>query len=162
MEPQQQRLWQESIDQAESPSGDLLPNLPEEGTLGQVFVESKENLPDRKWLYCEILTGSIGARWAYWMGWIDPITNRLGLGPNPKHVVIVDRIFNGDAPHFVGMLASPFAGRKHQGQQVCEWVLVEPKVIPPNPVPVREIRDRERYEKSKIIYDVETGETKEI
>lgn len=160
------REWETSLDQAElSP---LTANLPHSPVAGQVFEEVAIDATARKWVAVRVLGGSNGARWAYWAAWTIPNTEprRFGVGPNPDFVVVVDKLFNGDAAHFVGMTGDPYV-RVGDGRGGCiesiVWVLVEPRMSGPRVVKVRaEERIGERYEKSREIYDVETGETTEI
>lgn len=157
------REWETSLDQAElSP---LTANLPHSPVAGQVFEEVATDATARKWVAVRVLGGSNGARWAYWAAWWVPGVEprRTGVGPNPDYIVVLDRLFNGDAPLFLGMAAEPYV-RVGDGRGGCiesiVWVLVEPRMSGPRVVKVgREERVGERYERSKEVYDVETGES---
>lgn len=141
MDIKEVREWEQAVDAAEmSP---LTVNLPATGALGAEFVDE-----DRKWVRVRIIGGNVGGRWAYWH---VPCT----VAPRVDWSVIADKIFNGDAHHFVGMLAIPFV-RVH-GVVQEGWVLVEPRVQPPAPVYERAAPVGERYEKSREVFDVDTG-----
>ena len=142
------REWESAVDAVEfSP---LTVNLPVNDAMGSVvgteFVDG-----NRKWLRCKVVAGNTGGRWAYWHS--DSV--KAGGG---KYNVIADKIFNGDAHHFVGMLAVPYT--KQVGVDCLMWVLVEPRTFAPAREWVREEPLKSRYEKSKEVYDVNTGETK--
>lgn len=159
MDQQQLRHWENSIDAADS--SPITANLPPDAETGSVFTDAHcSDGVERTWVRVRIITGSVGARWAYWLNWTNPLTGQPGIGPHAEHKVVADRIFNGDANHFVGMLGVPFAG-KMSGVESRAWVLVHPKPEGPRVVHVQEDRlGKERYEKSKEVHDVETGVTK--
>lgn len=157
MDQKELRQWEQSLDVADS--SPITANLPEDTRIGETFVDEKcTDGVVRIWMRVEVVAGNPGARWAYWKGWVDEKTKQAGIGPNPEHKVIADKIFNGDAPYFVGMLGMPYPG-KVQGVDSTAWVLVSPKQQGPTVVHVREEKPKERYEKSKEVHDVETGKT---
>lgn len=156
------RKWEVAVEDADvKPLEDGLPDV-KEHSVGEVFVEG-EGEQKRKWVLVDVVGGSPGARWAYWCAWVRVEGRRriTGIGPNPQHKVIADKLFNGDAPHFVGMLSHIYAG-KFNGVESKMWVLTEPKVQPPRVEYVREEKSKERYERSKEVFDVNTGETKRL
>lgn len=157
MDQKELRQWEQSIDVADS--SPITANLPADTRIGEEFVdESASDGVVRRWLRVEVVAGNPGARWAYWLGWIDEKTKQAGIGPHPDVKVVADKIFNGDATHFLGMLGVPYAG-KVAGVESTAWVLVSPKQQGPVTVHVREEKPKERYEKSKEVHDVETGKT---
>lgn len=143
--------WERALDQAEQ--NPLTANLPKEAPPGMIWVETSPDGIFRKWVRVEIVAGSVGSRWAYWKEW-KAENGQRGIGVHPQHQVIGDRIFNGDVAHFAGMLAMPYAGPFVDKQA---WVLLEPRSKPPANVPERMTTDA-RYERSREVYDVETGE----
>ena len=155
MEYQKVHEWELALDTAEqSPFGDL----PASPSSGQAYSGVGTDGMQRRWVAVQILSGNAGARWAYWAPWFDP-GGRAGQGPNPAFFAIADKIFNGDAPHFIGMLAEPYV----RGKDPMAWVLTDPKPVGPRivyevelPKPAR----HERYERSREVYDVETGESR--
>lgn len=157
MDQKELRQWEQSIDVADS--SPITANLPENTRIGEEFVDDKaSDGVVRRWLRVEVVAGNAGARWAYWLGWIDEKTRQAGIGPHPEWKVVADKIFNGDATHFLGMLGVPYPG-KVAGVESTAWVLVSPKQQGPVTVHVREDKPKERYEKSKEVHDVETGKT---
>lgn len=163
MDYNQVHQWEQSLDAADS--SPITANLPVDAHVGDEFVD--EHASDgvvRRWLRVAIVGGSVGARWAYWAAWQEEDKDtgkmRAGQGSHPEFKVVVDRIFNGDASHFVGMLGVTYAG-KVTGVESTAWVLTSPKQAGPVTVYARdgERRGEVRYEKSKEVHDVETGET---
>lgn len=155
--------WELAVDGSErSP---LTSGLPADPVAGAVFDGDGVDGVRRRWLAVRVVSGKTGGRWVYWAGWKEPgvFPERAGLGPHPLFEGIADSIFNGDAAHFVGMLAVPYV--KMPGEAAVSWVLVDPKPTGPRvvvevegPLPSR----GERYERSNETYDVETGETREV
>jgi len=160
------RQWELAVDTAEqSPISAALPdNVP----VGEFYTAQGSDGIVRKWQRVTILSGNVGARWAYWVPWKmrdpDHGRERPGIGPHPAYHVVVDRIFNGDAAHFVGMLAIPYVGKIPGSVDSTAWVLVEPRAhADQNPVRYSEPDPvKERYEKSKEVYDVETQKSKRL
>lgn len=158
------RQWESAVDSAElSP---ITANLPADTQAGEMFEEDGADGVRRVWRRVVIVGGNVGSRWAYWAPWQqeDEATKRMraGSGPHPEYKVVADKIFNGDAAHFAGMLGVPYQG-KIPGVDSLAWVLVTPRAEGPRVVHVQERdgeRGRERYERSKEVHDVETGETK--
>lgn len=146
------REWEKSVESAEI--NPLTANLPITAAPGQVFREESSDGIWREWLRVEVVAGNAGARWAYWSAWKEK-TDRLGIGPNPESKVIADAIFNGDASHFCGMLATPFPGKIAGGPNLA-WVMTSPRITPPRPGLVYLEETKERYEKSREVYDVQT------
>lgn len=143
MEVTKLREWESAVDQADA--NRLTQNLPEGVPVGFVQAETGPDNIFRKWVYCEVSGGNPGSRWAYW-------SNKAECR------IIVDRIFNGDASHFAGMLAHPYAGTFHTTKV---WVMLEPRAerIPET----REAeRSDQRYERSREIFDVETQSTTKL
>src|SRR5712675_1383948 len=100
--------WSLAVDTAEmSP---ISSRLPQAVNAGDVWDEEGPDGVRRKWLGVRVISGTTGGRWIYWAAWKEPkvYPERNGIGPNPDFLGIADRIFNGDAPHFVGMLAVPY------------------------------------------------------
>lgn len=165
MDQKEIRTWESALDVAElSP---ITTNLPSDASVGAIFEETGSDGVRRLWRRVLIVAGNVGGRWAYWQSWEDKDSatgrTRAGIGPHPSHHVIADKIFNGDASHFVGMLGVPYAGRLGVGNvDSTAWVLVEPKMQGPRVVHVREEKPKERYEKSKEVYDLETGLTERL
>lgn len=153
------RAWENAVDKSEETL--LTANLPkpEDFPAGFTAPDQGSDGVHRKWLRVDIVAGSAGARWAYWQYWNDPKTKQRGIGPHPEHQAIADSLFNGDAPHFIGMLGVPYVGK--YGPKAA-WVLIEPHVTPAPTARIFEEKQAERYEKSREIYDVETGESKKI
>ena len=156
MENQDLRNWESADDLTHSEP--LAANLPTTYPIGGKFVDG-----NRLWQRVRIVTGKAGGKWAYWVG----ATHRAErVQPNDRFEVIVDSIFNGDAFHFVGMLAIPYTGKVLGMKDVEAWVLVEPRIkeVPSMDRPRfyrddRDTLDGKRYEKSKEVYDVETKES---
>lgn len=152
--------WQDAVDKSElSP---LTADLPATAALGDKFVQPNPTGDEisRVWLYVSIVAGNVGGRWAYWAAWKD-VNGIPGIGTHPEFKVVADKIFNGDAAHFVGMLGLPYVG-KVPGVESNAWVLVEPKMEAPKVTHVIEDKSAngaQRYERSKEVYDVSTGES---
>lgn len=162
VDQQSLRTWEQTVDTAETqPLGANLPNL--DGLPpGVEYIEPINDLITRRWRLVTVNYGQTGGRWAYYLAWTED-GKPAQSGPSPAYDVVVDKLFNGDAPHFAGMLADPWAGRpKHDKTVVKMWVLVEPKATPPPTIYEVEEKPKERYEKSREIYDVETGQTTKI
>jgi hypothetical protein len=144
------------LDEAEQKS--MIADLPVDQEPGVTFIETVGEIR-RVWLRVLIIAGSTGGRWAYWASWKDP-QGRSGVGAHPQRLGIADKIFNGDAAHFIGMLGVP-----HQnipGTPIASWVLVEPKAKPPVIRTEFEEKPKIRYEKSKDVYDVNTQTSTEL
>lgn len=157
MDQQEIKQWESALDAAElSP---LTANLPKEPRVGDVFEDPADGVV-RRWVYVKIMAGNVGGRWAYWNAWFDE-AKRKGVGVNPRHEVVADKIFNGDAAHFAGMLAQPYVGRV-QGVESTAWVLVSPRMAGPTVEYARLPHDPVRYERSKEVYDVESGKTTKL
>lgn len=162
MDQQKLRNWEHAVDIADQ--SPITSGLPEAVPVGTFYTHTGVDGVERKWLRVLIISGNVGGRWAYWAHWKNPETNRDGIGPHPKHCVIADKIFNGDVAHFVGMLGIPYVG-KVPNVDSSAWVLVEPKVQGPTTVHVQDHGLRigeQRYERSKEVYDVETGESEQL
>lgn len=165
MDNQTERHWQTNLDASEITL--LTANLPTMPTPGDVCTDVDSTGVVRTWRAVKIVAGSTGARWAYWHAWKDHSTGANGIGAHPQHHVIADKIFNGDAAHFVGMLGVPYVqmpGVYNSGGAggVVAWVLISPKATAPVQEYAQREPVRERYERSKEVYDVETKETKQI
>lgn len=146
MDNQEVRQWETALDDAEITRLD--DGLPTDIPAGTIHAQD-----GRRWLRVRIVRGNTGGRWAYWL--------RMVNGEHEGFDAVVDKIFNGDAAHFIGMLAVPYA--KIPGNaEILAWVLVEPKVIGPRVVRAQEEPVKERYERSKEVYDVETGKTEKL
>jgi len=163
MDYQQLRQWEQSLDAADS--SPITANLPDADNShdGDVYVDDKcTDGIIRTWLRVRIVSGNAGARWVYWLNWTDQATRQPGIGPHPDYKAVADKLFNGDANHFVGMLGVPYAGRAGGVVESSAWVLVSPKqqgeAVAYGRDQVR--RGETRYEKSKEVHDVETGETR--
>lgn len=154
MEYSQIDAWSNAVDQAEQ--FPLMSNLPETASPGFFFEESAPDGTIRRWQRVYIVGGATGGRWAYWKAWT--IEGKPGLGPHPHFHAIADSIFNGDVPHFIGMLGAPYL----KGSPGPAWVLVSPRMNPPHPVNIPEEKSHIRYEKSNEVFDVETQESKDI
>jgi hypothetical protein len=150
--------WQQASDQSDVAS--LTADLPTEYPLGGKYIQEVANEPPRVWQRIDIVSGKVAGRWCYWHPWSTKNPHSglpmPGLGPNPLYQGIADTIFNGDAPHFIGMLGVPYSG-KVPGLSTHAWVLVSPRFLPPPEIKQYEDKPRERYERSKEIYDVDTG-----
>ncbi len=139
MEYEKVNQWEQAVDAAEA--NPLTANLPGEAPPGMEWSELSQDGLTRQWVRVTVVTGRAGGRWAYW-------------AKKEDFTVVVDTLFNGDAHHFVGMLAIPFTPFSTH-----HWVLVSPKVVPP-PTPRPELdKPTTRYERSKEVYNVDTGET---
>src|SRR5262245_6161080 len=141
MDNQDLRQWEATVDADDA--NPLASSLPNPSTLGTVYYDTDHN---RSWTRVLITGGKVGGRWAYWQ---DRNTS----------TVIADSIFNSGAHHFAGMLANPYT--RNQSNTLV-WVLTHPIVSPPPRPLTLEDKPKVRYEKSREVYDVETGETKEI
>jgi hypothetical protein len=146
--------WSSTLDHADETP---LPELPSDAEPGVLWEEPVEG-GRRLWRRVEIVSGITGGRWAYWKQTADSI--QRSTIPHPEGKAIADRIFNGDAPHFIGMLAIPYTHIPYQ--TVLAWVLVDPKLVPPRPIWVIEEKLKTRYEKSKTVFDAETQESTEL
>lgn len=162
MEMQKIRDWETSADQVELNG---TPQLPEKPQPGETYIEDCADGTQKQWLAVQVHAGNTGGRWAYWSPWElkDPQGNsfhptRWGVGPHPNYKAIADRVFNGDAAHFIGMLAVPYVRRLES----TSWVLVSPRMEGPKVIRVIVEKPSERYEKSKEVFDVETGESKQL
>ena len=119
-----------------------LPDLP----AGIIWTEPGS---ERKWQRVEVLVGTIDGRWAYWQSWWGP-DGHPGIGDHPQFWAVADRLWNGEAVHYIGMLQKPYTGKG------LYWVQISPKVSPPrHQIEIEETTTR--YERSKEIFDVETG-----
>lgn len=156
MESKQLRSWETAVDVAEN--NHLTAQLPADAPAGTAYLELGTDNIHRRFLRCDVVGGNPGARWAYWNSWKDGDGNK-GIGPHPNFQIVVDGIFNGDATHFCGMLAVPYGG---QFSSRLVWVLIEPRVSPPPISRLYEEKSGPRYERSREVYDVETGETKTL
>lgn len=152
--------WELAVDASEVSSLGDLPAAPEPG---QLYEGAGSDGIIRRWVAVRIAYGNPAARWAYWLPWSDGHVLRAGIGPNPNHLAIADKLFNGDAHNFIGMLAVPYVKSQFPDQTV--WVLTDPKPSGPRveyvvepPLPSR----HDRYERSKEVFDVETGESRTI
>ena len=130
-----EHAWGAAVDSADAG----IPEFPVGCSIGTVFETE-----GRRWLLVHVAFGVSGARWAYWK---DQSLNWI----------IADKIFNADATHFAGMLAAPFGG----GLPGRAWIMIEPKIreIPPEPITVEPQAPEARYERSKEVFDVATGQT---
>lgn len=147
MDQQIVREWESALDTAElSP---ITARLPVEFEPGDRHQESATDGTVRKWIAVKIVSGNTGGRWAYWVTHVQ--------NPREDFRAIADKIFNGDAAHFVGMLGTPYV--RVPGVESKAWVLVEPRATAPVREWVREEKVGERYERSKDVYDVDTGKT---
>lgn len=149
MDNQQLRQWEGVVDDA----GVIGSNLPD-GEIGSEHIDGP-----RKWKRVQVIGGAIGGRWAYWqVQHKDPLHLAAEkVDPNTAYEVIADRLFNGDAWHFAGMLAIPY-----NGVPAAAWVLVEPRITEgpkPKLTVMEPMSDGKRYERSKEVYDVATGES---
>lgn len=148
-------LWESALHASEA---DLLTaSLPEAVALGTVYRDDV-----RTWQRVEIISGRAGARWAYWAPWTNYEVRQPGVGPHPEFHVVLDTIFNASAPHFVGMLAVPYAGKLPGQPHTHTWVIIDPIAPPPPPVYVREEKQAVRYERSDEVYDVETKQLTQV
>jgi hypothetical protein len=185
------RQWESASDEAEQQLDMLMRGLPAQSPLGTEHVHTHVT-PPRKWVRVQVESGVIGGRWAYWSyrGSLLPhryVRHDDGVNAvcvlcrhskdNPLHEhwgIIVDRLFNGDAAHFAGMLGEPYAGKRvtDTGSANVDsryvWILTEPRVreIPASEQPsvlrpTLEMTDKTetRYERSKEVYDVDSGRT---
>jgi hypothetical protein len=139
--------WSASVEAAEFQP--LTADLPKEAPAGLIIEEDGE--PRRKWLRIEVVGGNTGGRWAYWLG---------PKVPHPEYKAIADHIFNGAAAHFIGMLGVPYV--HIPGSLTLAWVLVSPRMTGPRTVPLIDEKPRERYERSREIFDVETQTTTKL
>ena len=130
---------------------DPLPDLP----LGTIWSEPIGDGDRRQWQRVDVLTGTIGGRWAYWKNWYGP-DGRPGIGHHPQFWAIVDWLWNPNATHFIGMLQRPYTGSG------LYWVLISPKMTPPRPQVEIEETTGTRYERSKDVFDEETQSTHKI
>lgn len=145
------RQWEQALDSSELSL--ITANLPQNAVPGEPFIEVGNDGVAREWLLVDIVSGSTGSRWAYWAPW--KIDGRYGVGPHPESKAIADGIFNGDAGHFIGMLGIPYV--KIPGPPRRAWVLVSPRLPAPPEIRVIEEKSKERYEKSREIYNVDDG-----
>ena|SRR5437667_3638713 len=112
------------------------------------------------WQRIEIVSGNTGGRWAYWAAW-KAKDGRPGIGPHPELKAIADKIFNGDAAHFIGMLDIPYV--RLPGQIALSWVCLSPtRSYPPPPQIEFEPKPSIRYEKSKEVFDVDTQTSRKL
>ncbi len=153
MDYSQINAWSNAVDQAEDTP--ITGNLPDIAPPGMVFDDTAPDGTVRRWQRILIVGGALSGRWAYWKLWTDE--GRPAYGPHPQFHAIADTIFNGDVPHFIGMLGAPYARTPGPA-----WVLISPKMTGTRPVLLPEEKPRVRYEKSKEVFDVETGETRDI
>ena len=157
MDHLQIRQWELAVDAAEQTP--LTADLPEDATPGDIYKVTAADGVVRTWRRVIVISGNVGGRWAYWASWMreDEATRRNvpGQGLHPSGSVVADKIFNGDAAHFVGMLATPYVAVP--GVKPHAWVLIDPRAEGPRTTWAEAKETRERYEKSKEIYDVETG-----
>lgn len=159
MDHLQIQQWETAVDQAELSILDQ--DLPEGQPAGSIYTHE-----GRKWMRVGVIRGNTGARWAYWMPWKvkdDNDRERIinGPGRHPEFLAVADKVFNGDAAHFIGMLAKPYV-QLPGGKPTLMWVLLEPRPSGPTVIRMREEPVRERYERSKEVYDVNTGETTKL
>ena len=160
MDTNEIREWELAVDEAER--NPLTANLPKEFAAGDRFEETGADGVQRRWLAVTVVSGNVAGRWAYWAPWTVDASypSRAGQGPHPSHFAVADRIFNGDVNHFIGMLANPWV--KMPGVQPPSWVLVDPKMSAPPLTYHRAEPVKERYERSKEVFDVETGTSRQL
>jgi hypothetical protein len=155
MEYPQIHEWELASDAAER---NPLADLPENPTPGTRWDGVGTDGVNRKWIAVRVVAGNHGGRWAYWRPWITD-KGQNGVGEHPNFIAIADRIFNGDGSNFVGMFGVAYTGPN------TYWILVDPKPEAPRvqwmvePAPPAK---SERYERSKEIYDVETGLSRDV
>jgi len=131
MEADKLRNWQNVIDLTEGAKlePELLPVSPaEDAPIGSHVREGQ-------YLWVRVLIKYGKGRWAYWL-------------QNRESTVCADDLFNGDAPHFAGLLVKP-----HTGGESTDWLMVEPRLRPvlPRPLYIEDIERKEgRYETNDV------------
>ena len=95
--------WEQTVDIADT-GNVLTANLSDVGTPGDVFTDlHAADGVVRSWVRVQIISGSVGARWAYW-------DKAASSGEAVQYRVVADKIFNSNATHFAGLLHVPYAG----------------------------------------------------